>query len=151
MDKARKRVYPHLKEEVKKIIEDLLGEVVNEFPMTRFSNNFCGKVKLVKPLKVRQYEENLGVFCNQATGAALGLPIWLLIYLYGTQEQAEGLRFILPEDNATEIYIDIRLEQDEDFFWRADYSNFEEQATENNLLKEIQRAITRIKNEGIRY
>lgn len=151
MDKARKRVYPHLKEEVKKIIEDLLGEVVDEFPLTRFSNNFCGKVKLIKPLKVRQYGEKTGVFCNQATETLLGLPLWLLICLYGTQEQAKGSRFVLPKNNATEIYIDIRLEQDEDFFWRADYSNFEEQATEDNLLKEIRQAITKIKNEGIKY
>ena len=143
--------YPELKPQVKQIVEEELGEVVDEFPFGRFSDHFTCKVKLRNPIRVHKTTEKGSLLFNSATHTLLGLPLWLSIHIYSTVPKRHEWKLNPIADKDTEIYLDIRLCQDEDFFWRGrgDYGDYEKDATAENLIKEIRLAVAKIRENGI--
>lgn len=145
--------YPELVPAVAQILAEELGEVVDEFPYSRNPIYFTGKVKLRVPLKVVRSSSASGLMCcNESTGALLNNPIWLSAEVYSAIERLHPWKpaFRLPTDGESEIYLWIKLQQDEDLFWRADYPDFERDATPENLLKEVRILAQRLA-KGIAY
>jgi hypothetical protein len=142
------RVYPQLKPEVQKILEQELGEVIDEFPYDTFSNDLGCKVKLREPLKVFDSENYKGLACNYSSRHINTAPLWLSVFIASTSLEKPSWSF--PSDGDTEIYLKIKLEQDKEYFWRKDYPDFETDATSANMLKEVRILAKGIREKGLR-